>query len=209
MEHSEDDVFRLTPVDVRRYEFGASMRGYDRARVDQFKEQVADELERLLRETVDLETRARGIHEQLKSYRERDKAINEALVSAQQLREQMKEQASKEADLIIREAHAAAEQIQRDAYAKLEQLNSEIDQLRRQRRAYLSQVRVMAERHLAEVDAWEEAPSAEPPTAPRNSGAARSSEAARSAAALRASGAVPAPVERPPVAQPATDPEQG
>lgn len=194
MEHTEaDDVFRLTPVDIRRYDFGTAMRGYDRARVDQFKEQVASELERLLRETVDLETRARGIHEQLKSYRERDKAINEALVSAQQLREQMKEQASKEADLIIREAHAAAEQIQRDAYAKLEKLHAEIDQLRRKRRAYLSQVRVIAERHLAEVEAWEEGPSAEPP-APRES-APLAVEPPRQSGATRASAAVPAPTE--------------
>lgn len=194
MEHTEaDDVFRLTPVDIRRYDFGTAMRGYDRARVDQFKEQVAGELERLLRETVDLETRARSIHEQLKSYRERDKAINEALVSAQQLREQMKEQASKEADLIVREAHASAEQIQRDAYAKLEKLHGEIDQLRRKRRAYLSQVRVIAERHLAEVEAWEEGPSAEPPPAPES--APLAVETPRQSGATRASAAVPAPPE--------------
>ena len=42
------DEFRLTPVDVRRMEFPKSMRGYDQGRVDDFREQVADELERLL-----------------------------------------------------------------------------------------------------------------------------------------------------------------
>ena len=45
----QDDAFRLTAVDVRRYDFATVMRGYDRARVDQFKEQVADEMERLMR----------------------------------------------------------------------------------------------------------------------------------------------------------------
>ena len=77
-----EDTFHLTPVDVRRFDFGTAFRGYDRARVDQFRDQVADELERILRANADLDTKVRSFHEQLKSFRERDKAINEALVSA-------------------------------------------------------------------------------------------------------------------------------
>src|SRR5688572_17394129 len=96
-----DETFHLTPLDVRRYEFGNALRGYDRERVDQFREQVAAELERLGRINADLEAKARGFHEQLKSFRERDKALNEALVSAQQLRAEMKGQAEKESELIL------------------------------------------------------------------------------------------------------------
>ena len=44
-----DETFHLTPLDVRRYEFGKALRGYDPERVDQFREQVAEELERLTR----------------------------------------------------------------------------------------------------------------------------------------------------------------
>ena len=48
-----DETFHLTPLDVRRYEFGTALRGYDRERVDQFREQVATELERLGRINAD------------------------------------------------------------------------------------------------------------------------------------------------------------
>ena len=96
-----DEIFHLTPVDVRRYEFGTQMRGYEKARVDQFREQVADELERLTRSNQDLEAKARGFHEQLRAFRERDKALNEALISAQQMRHDTKEQAEREAGLIV------------------------------------------------------------------------------------------------------------
>jgi pyridoxal phosphate enzyme (YggS family) len=44
-----DDTFRLTALDVRRYDFGTAFRGYEKARVEQFREQVAAELERLVR----------------------------------------------------------------------------------------------------------------------------------------------------------------
>ena len=92
-----DETFHLTPLDVRRYEFGKAIRGYDPERVNQFRDQVAEELERLSRLNQELEAKARGFHEQLRAFRERDKAINEALVSAQQLRGDIREQADKEA----------------------------------------------------------------------------------------------------------------
>ena len=91
-----DETFHLTPLDVRRYEFGTAMRGYDRERVDQFREQVAEELERLARVNQDLDAKAKSFHEQLRAFRERDKAINEALISAQQLRGEIREQAERE-----------------------------------------------------------------------------------------------------------------
>lgn len=155
-----DDIFHLTPVDVRRYDFGSAMRGYDRARVDQFRTQVADELERLTRLNGDLESKARNFHEQLKHYRERDKAINEALISAQQLREDVKEQAAREADLMRREAESAAQQIVEGARQQIHALQAEIDALDRSRRAYLAQIRAIAERHIAETDALAQPPAA-------------------------------------------------
>src|SRR6476620_6758031 len=117
-----DETFHLTPLDVRRYEFGRALRGYDPERVDQFREQVAQEIERLARVNQDLEAKARGFHEQLRAFRERDKAINEALVSAQQLRGDIREQSEKEGQLIIREARADAERIVDEARSEIRRM---------------------------------------------------------------------------------------
>jgi DivIVA domain-containing protein len=150
-----DETFHLTPLDVRRYEFGRSLRGYDPERVDQFREQVAEELDRLGRLNADLEARTRGFHEELKAFRDRDKAINEALVSAQQLRSQMKEQAEREAELILREARAEAARSIDEARASIRKLEEECASLDRMRRGYLAQLRMHAERQLAEISAAE------------------------------------------------------
>lgn len=163
-----EDAFHFTAVDARRYEFGTALRGYDKARVDQFREQVADELERLARQNQELDAKARGFHEQLRAFRERDKALNDALISAQQLRGDMKAQASQEADLIIREAHIEAERIAEGAKGQLIALRAEIERLDRARRSYLSQLRILAERHIAEANAAEKAPppvNLDPPSA--------------------------------------------
>jgi DivIVA domain-containing protein len=150
-----DEIFHLTPLDVRRYEFGRVLRGYDPERVDQFKEQVADEMERLTRMNQELEAKARSFHEQLKSFRERDKALNEALVSAQELRSQMRDQAERESQLLLREAQAAADRALVDANAQIRRAYDEISALDRARRTYLAQLRVFIEHQLAEIAAAE------------------------------------------------------
>lgn len=150
-----DEGFHLTPLDVRRMEFSKVMRGYDPARVDEFREQVADELERLTRINQELEQKARGFHDQLKSFRDRDKALNDALVHAQQLRSEIREQAERESQLTLREAQAEAERLMADAQAGIRRLEDELAAMERFRRNYLTQMRVFAERHLAEIAAAE------------------------------------------------------
>lgn len=149
----EDDVFHLTPLDVRRYDFGRSLRGYDPVRVDQFREQVAEEMERLSRISQELDSKARSFHEQLRAYRERDKALNEALVSAQQLRSEMREQAEREAQLIVREAQQEGEKLVEAARGEVRKLRAELETLDRSRRAFLSQFRSLISRQLSELDA--------------------------------------------------------
>jgi DivIVA domain-containing protein len=156
-----DETFHLTPLDVRRYEFGKALRGYDPERVDQFREQVAEELERLSRVNQELDNKAKGFHEQLRAFRERDKAINEALVSAQQLRGDIREQAEKEGQLIIREARAEAERIVEEARAEVRRMEDQIAALDRGRRAFLAQLRVMVERQLSEITAAEQSPASD------------------------------------------------
>jgi len=167
-----DETFHLTPLDVRRYDFGKkALGGYDPERVEQFREQVAEELERLARSLLDLEQKAKGFHEQLRAFRERDKALNDALVSAQQLRAEIRESSEREAALIIREGRAQAEGDLEDARAEIRKLDAHLADLDRARRSYLTQMRVMAERQLAEISAAENAPAPQFPSLQRLNGA--------------------------------------
>jgi DivIVA domain-containing protein len=108
---SDDHSFHLTPLDVRSQEFARTLRGYDRAQVDEFKQAISEELERLLRDRGQHEERLRSAQEQLRAFRDRERAMNEALVAAQQLRVDSREQAEREAELVLREARAEAEGI--------------------------------------------------------------------------------------------------
>jgi purine-nucleoside phosphorylase len=198
-----DDTFRLTALDVRRYDFGTAFRGYEKARVEQFREQVAAELERLVRAGTELEQKARNFHEQLRVFRERDRALNDALVAAQQMGTATKEAAEREADLIRREARAVADRIleearreasvlvseaRREASRQSEQLRGEQRRLEeetasldRVHRTYLAQLRLMAERpaRRAERRRGAHASSAAPPGRARVGRLARAAGRAR------------------------------
>jgi DivIVA domain-containing protein len=171
-----DEAFHLTPLDVRRYDFGSALRGYDKTRVDTFRDQVAAELERLIRLNQDLEQKSKGLVEQLRAFRERDKALNDALVSAQQLRSEIREQADREAQLLMREARAQVEKDVEGIRSEARRLEDEIQGLVRARRTYLSQLRAMVERQLVEIETAEATPTPPVPPASAASAAARRDE---------------------------------
>jgi DivIVA domain-containing protein len=203
-----DESFHLTPLDVRRTEFPAAIRGYDKARVDEFRDRVANELERLTRLNQDLDNKAKGFHEQLRAFRERDKALNEALVSAQQLRAEVREQADRESQLIKREARAEGERLMEDARAEMRRLAGEIEGLERARRAYLAQLRGLVVRQLAELDAIPEHAAVRPAAAaggPVSHGPTQAAAPAMSTGP----GSLPPGVAAPPPPPPGAPPANG
>jgi cell division initiation protein len=157
-----DDVFHLTPLDVRTQEFGRAVRGYARGEVDEFKHRVAEELERLLRERGQYEARLRALHEQLRVFQERERAMNDALVAAQQLRVDVREQAAREAELVLREAEAEAERIVGRARQEEELVRQRTEGAARQFTSYVASFRALLERHLGEVDGLQDAVRARP-----------------------------------------------
>jgi DivIVA domain-containing protein len=149
-----DDVFHLTPLDVRKQDFTKALRGYHPLEVEDFRSRVAGEMERLVRERNAFEERYRAAQEQLKAYREREKAMNEALVAAQQLRAETKEQAEREAAIIVRAAEALAETRLARAQREIEKLQDSAGNLSRQHHAYLAVLRSIVERQKAELEAF-------------------------------------------------------
>src|SRR5205823_14246539 len=147
------DAFHLTPLDVRRQEFRRRLRGYEPLGVEDFRVRVADELERILREKSVLEERVAALGEQLRVYRERERAMNEALVAAQQLREETRAGAAREAQVIVREAQAEAQRILDGARASQGEVERQSADVQRQFQAYVAGFRVLLERQLAELRA--------------------------------------------------------
>lgn len=144
----------LTPLDVRKKkgDFRRAMRGYEASQVDDFLDLVAERMEELVRDNTSLSGRLEGLSDSVAGYRERERAMNDALVSAQQLREEMREQASRESEHLLRDARAEAEQIVGEARRQAHAAAEALRRLQGQRARYLRLFRALVERQLGELD---------------------------------------------------------
>ena len=148
-----DEVFNLTPLDIRKQEFHKSLRGYEPNGVEDFRIRVADALERAIRERQVLEERLSALTEQLRVFREREKAMNDALVAAQQLRQETRESAEREAQVIVREAQAEAKRILDEAKTAQGAVEARMAETERQFQQYVGGFRALLERQIAELRA--------------------------------------------------------
>ncbi len=149
----------LTPLDVRkkRGDFRKGLRGYEAQEVDHFLELVAERLEEVVRENLTLKERAERLGQQVQGQEGRERAVQDALVTAQELREEIKDQAHREAEMIVREARSEAARIHAEVERTLQERRHELRELNRARSRFLKAFRILLERELDTVDVEEKA----------------------------------------------------
>lgn len=143
----------LTPLDVRKKkgDFTRAIRGYDAPIVDQFLDLVAERMEELVRENTSLTERVSQLTAALANYREREQAMNEALVAAQQLREDVRTQSTRESEAVAREARLEADRIIADARKTAQDAAEATRRVYAARARFLRSYRSFLERQIDEV----------------------------------------------------------
>jgi cell division initiation protein len=131
----------LTPVEIRHMTPGTGLFGYKRAAMDRLLDEIAASFEDVWRERADLADKIEQLESDLVRYRELEALLRTTLVSAERSSAELKEQARREADLILSEAHAEARSVQREARAENEKLVADSRRIRAQLRAALEGVK--------------------------------------------------------------------
>ena len=119
----------LTPVEIRHLQLGRSLRGYSTATVDRLLAEIADAFEDVWRERADLA-----------KHRETEGLLRATLVSAERSSRELKEQAQRQADTILAEAHAEARAVTRKATGERERLEAEVRRVKALLRSALAAV---------------------------------------------------------------------
>jgi cell division initiation protein len=126
----------LTPVEIRHIEMRrAWLRGYRRKPVDALLEEIVTSFEEVWRERADLSDRLEELETEAAKHRELEALLRSTLVSAERAAQDMKEQARRESDLIVQEAHADARRVARESVAEKRRLEEDIVRIRAQLRA--------------------------------------------------------------------------
>ena len=142
----------ITPLDIQQHQFRIKFRGFDIREVDLFLEQIASAVEAMQAERDGLREEIRRLHLELTGYKEREDTFKRAMLASQKTIEQMKENARKEAELIIADAEVKAEKILNRAHNRLAQLHEDMAELKRQRVQIEVQIRSVLESHAKLLD---------------------------------------------------------
>lgn len=138
----------ITPIDIQQHRFKSRAFGYDKAGVDSYLEQLADELERFHLEVQKLKEELARTRSALEEMKEREVTLKEALLTTQRVTDDLKANARKEAEIIVADAELQGDQIVQAARERHMQLLEDIQELRRQKVSFESGIRAMVESHM-------------------------------------------------------------
>jgi cell division initiation protein len=128
----------LTPVEIRHVTLSRGLLGYKRGPTETLLEEVIESFEDVWRDRADLAEKVERLEDDLVRFRELEALLRATLVSAERTAAELKDQARREADLILGEAHAEARAITRTALGERERLQNEARRLRSQLSAALA-----------------------------------------------------------------------
>jgi cell division initiation protein len=148
----------LTPLEVRQKkgDFRRAFRGYDPELVNDFLDLVADRMEELVRENLALREGAASTENEIASYRQKEQALSDALMTAQKLREDARQHAEQEGKLLLREAQLQAQSLRDEAARQLVREQEALRHVRARRVQLVESFRRLLDREVAELDIIEE-----------------------------------------------------
>lgn len=138
----------LTPLDIHNKEFSRSFRGYDEDEVNEFLDLVIKDYEALIRENKELQNQALALQEKLNHFSNIEETLSKTIIVAQEAADEVKNNAKKEAQLIVKEAEKNADRIINESLAKSRKVSLEVDELKKQASIYRARFRTLVEAQL-------------------------------------------------------------
>jgi cell division initiation protein len=138
----------LTPLDIHNKEFSRSFRGYDEDQVNEFLDQVIKDYEALIRENKDTQNQMLMLQERLDHFTNIEESLSKTIIVAQEAADEVKSNAKKEAQLILKEAEKNADRIINESLTRSRKIALEIDELKKQASIYRTRFRTLLEAQL-------------------------------------------------------------
>jgi cell division initiation protein len=143
---------KVTPLDIRRKEFRRSVRGYLDEDVDVFLDTVADEFERIAAVNAELQEKVKGLEEEISGHAHIREALEKTLVAAQMQSDEMRNNAQKESQSMLREAEAKAKAVVDEFYTQTQAVQQTLMQVKLLEEDFRFKFKSLLEGYLKLVD---------------------------------------------------------
>ena len=152
-------MMNLTPLDIQKQTFSRSFKGYNQDEVRAYLHLMAEELERVVRDVDRLSRENAMLREDLHDHSQREQILKDTLLSAQKVSEEVRANARKEGELIVKDAELLSERLIGHAMSRVADLEKAIQDLKIERRASRNKIQQTVDtvQQLLMLDAEEEA----------------------------------------------------
>jgi cell division initiation protein len=149
----------LTPLEIQKQTFARVLKGYNADEVRGYLHLVAEEIERLVKEADRLSRDNAHLREELDEHNARERILKDTLLSAQKVSEDVKANARKEAELIVKDAELLSERLVSQAMSRVHDLERSIQDLKIERKAARNKLQLMLDtmQQMIGLDAEQEA----------------------------------------------------
>jgi cell division initiation protein len=147
---------RISPLDIQKHRFRQVFRGLDPAEVRSFLSSVAEAHESVARENAQLREQASILREQVREHEERERILKDTLLAAQAAADQLRDQARREAEIVVKEAELKADKMMEVARERIGKYEGRLVELKALKRDLVEQVRSMLSRQSALLSDWQE-----------------------------------------------------
>lgn len=124
----------MTPLDVQRMRFAQKLRGYDTKEVEEFLSLVAEELAARIAQAEKLDRENRFFRQRLDEAEQREHQLQQTLLRAQKVSDEITANARREAELMVKEAEMAADRMVHQAIEQSSKIEGRLGELRAMRR---------------------------------------------------------------------------
>ena len=149
----------LTPLDIQKQIFSRNLKGFNPDEVRAYLHLVAEEVERLLRDIDRLSRENAMLREDLDDHSQREQILKDTLLSAQKVSEEVRANARKEAEVIVKDAELLSERLIGQAMQRVGDLERAIQDLKIERKVARNKLQSTLDtvQQLVMLDAEEEA----------------------------------------------------
>lgn len=133
----------LTPIEIKNKSFSTAISGFNKKEVKAFLSMVSKEIEDLRNERASLAQKVDELSMRIAGIEKTETLLKETLMTAQKATTEIKDNAKKEAELIISKAKAEAENIKHNLQEQIRRTEKIIEDLQMQKINLISQIKSM------------------------------------------------------------------
>lgn len=143
-----------TPIELENITFKKAAFGFDRDEVMEFVEAIYHDYDKLYKENLTLKDKNNMLSDAIREYKSMEDALRDTVVTAHSISDEIKKNAHKEAENIVREANVQKDEMLAKANTELEAIKNQMASLKQEFNIYKSKIRslIQSQIEILELD---------------------------------------------------------